>query len=107
MKAVFNPENEKLGFFELYIGFGKLKLLGSPSIAIFSIIGPPGNPMSSIFAALSKVSPAASSRVELNLTYFPYSNTAIICVCPPDTRSNKYGYFTLSVKRAVSACPSR
>jgi len=41
-------------------------------------MGPPGKPIPSIFAALSKVSPAASSKVELILVYFPYSITAII-----------------------------
>ena len=45
--------------------------------------------MPSIFAALSKVSPAASSKVELILVYFPYSITAIIGVCPPETKSRR------------------
>ena len=67
LKAVLRPENEKFGFLDLYIGLGNLKILGSPDNAIFSIIGPPGNPIPRILAALSKVSPAASSKVELNL----------------------------------------
>ena len=74
---------------DLYIGLGNLNILGFPDIAIFSIIGPPGNPIPRILAALSKVSPAASSKVELNLEYFPYSKIAIIWVCPPETRSKR------------------
>ena len=61
--AVFNPLIEKSKSPERSIERGNRIASGSPSRAILSSAGPPGNPSPISRATLSNASPAASSSV--------------------------------------------
>ena len=60
---VLTPLKEKSAPPSLICASGNVIAFGSPSTAVRSMTGPPGNPRPRSFATLSNASPAASSRV--------------------------------------------
>jgi len=90
--AVFRPLNEKLRSPLSSIGRGRLRCSGLPSLAAFSMAGPPGYPRPSILAALSSASPAASSSVVPMIAARPLSSRANRVVCPPDDTRTTEGH---------------
>ena len=82
--------------------------LGFPSIAAFSIAGPPGYPNPKILAPLSNASPAASSLVSPKSLYSSNASTCHNCVCPPDTSKQMKGNLSEgSAIKFANICPSR
>ena len=65
--------------------------VGSPSAAIASSAGPPGNPRPRSLATLSNASPAASSRVWPSSSWRWTSGMCTSIVCPPETTRATYG----------------
>mmetsp|Transcript_117503 Transcript_117503/g.332952 ORF Transcript_117503/g.332952 Transcript_117503/m.332952 type:complete len:281 (+) Transcript_117503:301-1143(+) len=96
--ADFSPENEKsqplrrLSSRLFAKGFGSWYELASPALAICSSRGPPGTLfIPSNRAVLSNASPMLSSSVEPRMRCLPRSSESTVMLCPPETRTVRYG----------------
>jgi len=84
---------------------GNLIKLGLPFWANSSIAGPPGKPKPRSFAALSKLSPAASSRVFPTTVKVVKVSKWTSSVCPPETtRAKKGGSTALCSIKLAKIC---